>query len=396
LISLGESDLIDAVVAGAGPVGSHIAYRLAKLGHSVVVMEEHQQIGEPVQCSGIIGRECVEHFKIPKDVILTESKSARFFSPSGKYLRLATEEVQAYIVDRGAMDVAFADRARSAGAEYFLATKVNDAHVEGNGVSVEAVNGAGAKFYETKALIIASGFGSKLPYKLGLGRISDYIVGAQMAVQISGVDEVEVYFSQNTAPGFFGWLVPTGGGRGLAGLFARSAPRRHLGRLIRKLKADGKITAEGNVTSGGIPLKTLPKTYAERVLVVGDAAGQVKPTTGGGVYYGFICADIAVDMLHEALSRSDCSRDIMRQYETAWKKRLGKDLRIGYFARRFYEKLSDRQIETMFRMLESKGIAEAVLNSDQMRFDWHGGLLLKGLKYMGPWRYLFGWTKDKS
>ncbi len=75
---------------------------------------------------------------------------------------------------------------------------------------------------------------------------------------------------------------------------------------------------------------------------------------------------------------------------------MGRDLKIGYFARRFYEKLSDRQIETMFRLLESKGIAEALLNSDQMRFDWHGGLLLKGLKYMGPWRYLFGWMKDKS
>ena len=114
------------------------------------------------------------------------------------------------------------------------------------------------------------------------------------------------------------------------------------------------------------------------------------------MYYGFLCADIAVEVLAKALSNSDCSQDALSQYEKGWKKRLGRDLKIGYFARRFYEKLSDRQIETMFRLLESKGIAEALLNSDQMRFDWHGGLLLKGLKYMGPWRYLFGWMKDKS
>ena len=377
-------------------MGSYIACKMAEMGYSVLVFEEHQQIGEPVQCSGIIGRECVERYRIPKDVILTESQSAKFFSPSGKYIRLATEEVQAYIVDRRAMDVAFANRARSAGAEYRLATKVDDVRIDSDGVSVKASNSVGSENYEAKILIIASGFGSKLPYKLGLGRISDYIAGAQMEVETSGVDEVEVYFSQNTAPGFFGWLVPTGSNRGLAGLFARSAPRRHLNRLIKNLKADGKITAGGKVTSGGIPLKTLPKTYADRVLVVGDAAGQVKPTTGGGVYYGFICADIAVEILDKALSSSDCSRDALSLYEKGWKKRLGKDLRIGYFARRFYEKLSDRQIETMFRLLESKGIAEAMLNSDQMRFDWHGGLLLKGLKYMGPWRYLFGWMKDKS
>ncbi|GAJ15622.1 unnamed protein product, partial [marine sediment metagenome] len=100
MIPIGDSDLLDAIVAGAGPVGSRIACGLAKLGYSVLVIEEHQQIGEPVQCSGIIGRECVERYQIPKEVILTESQSAKFFSPSGKYIRLATEEVQAYIVDR--------------------------------------------------------------------------------------------------------------------------------------------------------------------------------------------------------------------------------------------------------------------------------------------------------
>jgi len=388
--------LLDVIVAGAGPIGSHVACKLAELGYSVSVMEEHQQIGEPVQCSGIIGQECVKRYQIPKDVILAESQSAKFFSPSGKHIRLATEEVQAYIVDRRAMDVAFADRARSAGAEYHLATRIDNVRIDSDWVRVKASNGTGSKYHKAKVLIIASGFGSKLPYKLGLGRISDYIAGSQMEVETSGVDEVEVYFSQNTAPGFFGWLVPTGAGRGLAGLFSRSAPRRHLDRFIRKLKTEGKIMAEGKVTSGGIPLKTLPKTYADRVLVVGDAAGQVKPTTGGGVYYGFLCADIAVEVLDKALSSLDCSRDVLSLYEKGWKKWLSRDLRIGYFARKFYEKLNDRQIETMFRMLESKGIAEAMLNSDQMRFDWHGGLLLKGLKYMGPWRYLFGWIKAKS
>jgi flavin-dependent dehydrogenase len=190
--------------------------------------------------------------------------------------------------------------------------------------------------------------------------------------------------------------VPTGQGRGLAGLFARSAPRRHLDRFIKKLKKGQKITGEGKVTSGGIPLKTLPRTYRERVLVVGDAAGQVKPTTGGGVYYGLICADIAVDTLCRALLREDFSDKTFSLYQKTWKKTIGRELKIGYLARRLYQKLSDRQIETLFRMLDTHHIYQAMLNSDQMRFDWHGGLLLKWLKYMGPWRYLFGWRKDRS
>ncbi|MFC1998704.1 geranylgeranyl reductase family protein [Chloroflexota bacterium] len=384
------------IVAGAGPVGSHMAGRLAELGYSVAVFEEHKTIGEPVQCTGIIGRECIERYHIPYDVVLTESKSAKFFSPSGKYLRLAKDAVQAYIVDRTAMDLFVAQKAQNAGAEYHLSSKITDVRKDDTKVVLNVESEGASTSFEARALVIASGFGTKLPYGLGLGRFGDWIAGAQMEVETSGVDEVEVYCSQSVAPGFFGWLVPTGNNSGLAGLFSRKSPRRHLYRFIKSLKSQGKITATGKITSGGIPLKPLPKTYAQRVLVVGDAAGQVKPTTGGGVYYGFICADIAVDVINKAFESDHFSLKSFSLYQKAWKKDIGKELKIGYLARRFYEKLSDRQIEMMFRMLESRGISEAMLNSDQMRFDWHGGLLLKWLKYMGPWRHLFGWNRDKS
>jgi geranylgeranyl reductase family protein len=388
--------LIDVIVVGAGPVGSHIAYRLANLGYSVAVFEEHKTIGQPVQCTGIIGRECVERYDIPSDVVLTESKSAKFFGPSGKYLSLTKDEVQAYIVDRTAMDQWLALKAQNAGAQYYLSSRVIDVRKNDTKVVLDVEHNGESTSFEARALVIASGFGTKLPYKLGLGKFGDWIAGSQMEVETRGVDEVEVYCSQDIAPGFFGWLVPTGNKMALAGLFARKAPRRHLERLIKNLKSQGKTTAGGKITSGGVPLKPLTKTYAEKVLVVGDAAGQVKPTTGGGVYYGLICADIAVDVLHKAFKTGDFSAQSFSSYQKTWKKAIGKELRVGYLARRFYEKLSDGQIERMFSMLRSRGISEAMLNSSQMRFDWHGGLLLKWLKYIGPWRYLFGWNKDKS
>ncbi len=388
--------MFDVIVAGAGPVGSHIARKMAERGYSVAVFEEHDVIGEPVQCTGIIGAECVNRYSIPRDVISTESKSAKFYSPSGRYIRLAMNEVQAYVVDRGAMDAHFAKKAQLLGAEYHLASKIADVRSDDDKVVLRVDGDGRSTHFEARTLVIASGFGTKLPYRLGLGRFGDWIAGAQMEVDTGRIDEVEVYFSQALAPGFFGWLVPTGQGRGLAGLFARSAPRRHLDRLMKTLKKEGKVTGEGKVTSGGIPLKTLPRTYRERVLVVGDAAGQVKPTTGGGVYYGLICADIAVDTLCRALLRDDFSDETFSLYEKTWKKAIGRELKIGYLARRLYQKLSDRQIEMLFRMLDKNRIYEAMLNSDQMRFDWHGGLLLKWLKYMGPWRYFFGWRKDRS
>ncbi|MBT7288958.1 MAG: NAD(P)/FAD-dependent oxidoreductase [Chloroflexi bacterium] len=384
----------DALIVGAGPVGRYIAQKLAGLGYEVEVFEDHKVIGEPVQCSGIIGRECFERFDMPQNIVLTESKSAKFFSPTDRCLKLATDGVQAYIIDRKALDEAMAQRARDAGATYHLSTKVIDISMGDDGVQVTTSNGSNLELHYAKVVIIASGFGSKLPYSLGLGRVSYYIAGAQMEVDITGVDEVELYFSQRIAPGFFGWLIPTGGGKGLAGLFARSRPRQHLSKMIGNLRSKGKITTEGKITAGGVPLKPLARTYAERVLVGGDAAGQVKPTTGGGVYYGLLCADIAVDTLHQSFISNDFSKKTMSSYQKAWRKRLGRELKMGYLARRLYAKMNDRQIETLFKIAESKGIAHILMESKNMRFDWHGGLLLESLKQIGPWRYFF--SRHKS
>lgn len=381
---------------GAGPAGSQVAYRLASLSYKVFVFEEHQKIGEPVQCTGIIGRECVERFQVPESLILGEENSAKLFGPSGRFLRLEKDTVQAFVVDRAGFDQVLAERAQKEGAQYLLGSRVTDLQVRNDGIRVEVDHLGKIATFEGKTAVIASGVGTKLPYRLGLGQIGDYVAGAQAEVAIDGVDEVEVYFGQRIAPGFFAWLVPISQGKGLAGLFSRRSPGIYLRDLLLNLRLQGKITAEAKVSYGRIPLRPLPRTYASRVVVVGDAAGQVKPTTGGGVYYGLLCAEIAAGVLNKALATNNYSGKLFSRYEKAWKARLGRELRIGYFTRRLYEKLSDWQIETVFRIIESKGIHQALLDSPDMSFDWHRGLILRGLKYLGPWRRLFGWQKSQS
>ncbi|GAH60574.1 unnamed protein product, partial [marine sediment metagenome] len=149
-----------------------------------------------------------------------------------------------------------------------------------------------------QAIILACGFGSGLPEKIGLGEITDFVSGAQAEVNTIDIDEVEVYFGQKPFPGFFGWLVPTNHDKGLAGLLVANAPALYLRNFLHHLRAQGKIAStEADMKFGTIPLGTLPRTYSDRMIVVGDAAGQVKPTTGGGIYYGLLCADIAANCL---------------------------------------------------------------------------------------------------
>ena len=370
--------LYDAVIIGGGPVGSYVAYKLARVGYGVVVLEQKERLGGKVCCTGIIGRECVSSFAVDGSVILRQANSARLFPPSGRWLRLWRQETQACIIDRAAFDVAIGSQAQDAGAEYVLNRLVGDIEVRDDRVRIEAVRQGEKLNFEARLVIIATGFGSTLAERLGLGKVSDFVIGAQAEVKTIGVDEVEVYFGQEIAPGFFAWLVPTSPQTARVGLLSRRGPGLYLKRLILSLMAQGKIaSAEAELSYGGIPLKPLARTHSERLVVVGDAAGQVKPTTGGGIYYGLLCADIAANNLHRALESDDLSARGLASYEREWRRKLGRELKIGYWARKFYERLSDQQIDRIFDIIKSNGIDEALLEAKDLSFDWHGEAVLR-------------------
>jgi len=375
---MGRLKLYDVVVIGGGPAGSWVAYRLAALGYRVAVMEQKERLGGPVCCTGIISQECVSSFAVDEGVIFRPANSAKVFSSSGKLLSLWRPEPQASIVNRPAFNVALASRARTKGAEFVLNCQVKGIEVKSDRVSIEVVgHGEGSAFFEARVVVIATGFGSSLLAKLGLGRVGDFVMGAQAEVEVKGLDEVEIYLGQEIAPGFFAWLVPTSPHRALAGLLSRRSPGLYLKKFLSHLLAHGKITSNTEPRYGGVPLKPLARTYGERLLVVGTAAGQVKPTTGGGIYYGLLCADLAADNLHRLLGSDSLSARNLAKYERDWKKRLGWELKMGYWARRFYQRLSDSQIDRIFDIIKSNGIDEALLKADDLSFDWHGRVVLR-------------------
>ena len=370
--------MYDVAVIGGGPVGSYVAYKLAGMGYGVVVLERKEKLGERVCCTGIVSQGCVDSFAIDNNVILRQVKSARLFSPSGRLIRLWRQETQACIVDRATFDVAVATRAQDKGAEYILNSLVRDIERKDDRVNVEAIRLGERLNFEARAVVIATGFGSKLAEGLGLGKASDFVIGTQAEVETTLVDEVEVFFGQEIAPGFFAWLVPTSPQRALVGLLSRRSPELYLKKLMSALLAEGKIAStEAELSYGGIPLKPLAKTCSQRLIVVGDAAGQVKPTTGGGIYYGLLCADIAANTLHRALQNDDLSIKGLASYERQWRRKLGQELKIGYYARKFYERLSDRHIDRIFDIIKSNGIDDALLKAEDLSFDWHGKAVLR-------------------
>ena len=374
------TEIYDALVVGAGPAGSRTAYKLAKRGHRVLVFERHPGVGEGVCCTGIVGRECLERFPVGRRAIAAEASSATLVSPSGKSLRVAKEIPQAYVVDRPSFDRALAEQAEEEGAEYLLSARVLGIGLVDHRVRAEVEYGGQICTFEGKVSIVSSGFGVSVAGRMGLGRVKDYVLGAQAEVDVRDVSEVEVYLGQSLAPGFFAWVVPTSSSRALVGLLSRRKPRANLRNLLCGLVDDGRVVS-GDVkfSHGGIPLLPLARTYGERVVIVGDAAGQVKPTTGGGIYYGLLCADIAAETVHEALCEGDFSAKKLSQYEKRWRRVLSRELQIGYLVRRIYETLSDSQIEDLFRLVQDNGIHEHVLASPDFSFDWHADWIVKAL-----------------
>jgi digeranylgeranylglycerophospholipid reductase len=377
--------LYDTVVVGAGPVGSHVAGRLARLGHRVVVLEQHDRVGKLACCTGVVGRECLETFPVVGEAVLRESKSARFFPPSAGSFSLEKETAPAYILNRPAFDAAMARSAAESGAECRLGSRVVDIAAAGDSLRVGFETGGRAADLQGRAVVIASGFGSKLPRSLGFGLNTDFVMGAQAEVDAPGVDEVEVYFGSRVAPGFFAWLVPAAPGRALAGLLSREHTGSRLQSFLDGLAAQGRIaSSQARIVYGGIPLRPLMRTSTAGMIVVGDAAGQVKPTTGGGIYYGLLSAEIAADVLHRAISGDDLSAGVLREYDRRWRRLLSRELQIGRWSRWLFERLNDRQIDRLFEMVQRQSFRDTLLNSPDFSFDWHSRLILRGLRRLGP------------
>ncbi len=372
--------LYDIAVIGGGPVGSRVAYQLASAGHTVVVIEQKERPCERVCCTGIVSQECIRTFAIEGNLILRQITNATLFSPSGKVLRLELPDTKACILDRAAFDTALVHDAQNRGAEYIFSSLATGLETSSERVKIETLRRGERTYTEAHAAVIASGFNSRLVDDLGLGSINHFFVGAQAEVDTAPLNEMEVYFGENVAPGFFAWLVPTSPFKAKVGLLARQHPGCYLKKLISSLAAEGKIASdEAKPTYRMVPVKPLAKTYFERLLVVGAAAGQVKPTTGGGIYYGLICADIAGNTLNQALANGDLSARGLANYERAWLRKLGGELKKGYRVRKFYERLSDPQIDKLFNIIDSADMAELLLKDSNVSFDWHSGGLMRML-----------------
>ena len=378
----------DVVVVGGGPAGLLAARDLAAAGFSTIVVEEHDAIGVPVHCTGVLGMDAFDELELPRQTILHTAHAARFISADGSSVLIDHERVRAAIIDRGEFDAALAVSAAAAGADIRAGCRVRQIDVDNDGVTVSTAAGS----VLGRACVIACGANYRFNRRLGLGLPRLFVHSAQREVAFPDADHVEVYLGRQIAAGGFGWLVPfRRAARSCArvGVMCEARPRLAFKELAACISRRFNISTEWDEPRVKVlPLAPVTRTWSRRVLAVGDAAGLVKATTGGGIYFGLLSGRLAAEVLAGAL-RDDClSGTRLREYERRWRARLWPEIRAGLAFRAMASRLNDRTIDRVMELARVDGIVPLLKQTAD--FNWHGAAARSLLRHPSFRRVVFG------
>jgi len=379
--------LRDVTIIGGGPVGSYTASLLANKGFDALVLERNPSIGHGVVCAGLIGAEAFHRFHLPRRPVINHIRDMTFFFPSGIRFSYRTDNPMAFMVDRGQFDKDMAAMAMNSGAEVRCSCIVRDIGFHDDCVIIEVETPEGRYDLRSKMAVVACGFNPQLTQKLGLNGPMECVQGADAELDIRGVRETEIYLGHDIAPGSFAWVVPMYSSRARIGMTTRENADAFLRSFLKNPRIRHRVKNHNpKINVDVIPIRPIGKSFRERVLVVGEAAGQVKSTTCGGIYYGLISADFASETIGEAFSKTRFDDDILSGYERRWRRELGGELEIGYHVRRIFSGIKDKQIDRLFEILNSDGIAPLIRSKAQ--FDWHKDLILALSRHVVIGKYL--------
>ncbi len=359
------------IIIGAGPIGSYTAYSLSRSGFDVLVIEKEPLPKPPPVCTGVIGLEAFAEFDLPTQAIISTVKDISLLSPSGKTIVYRPPLPQAYTIDRGVFDRLLLLRAKEAGATFLSGSACTDIRISRDLVEVHTHRGR--ETIRGRTVILASGYNPSLSAKLGLGRISDHFEGVQTEAEVVGLIDTEIYVGRSLAPYSFAWLLPLPHGRARIGLTTRRNGLNFLAQLLDHPPVKERLRSAGPFSRKLIPYGQLRKSFTDRAIVVGEAAGQVKSTTHGGIYYGLIGARCAIEAVSEAFRTGEFGAVALSRYEQQWRRVLEKELNRGFLFRRFFSRMTDRQIDRFFDLTAKDGIMTAV--REKAHFDWHHAVI---------------------
>ncbi len=364
-------------IIGGGPAGCLLASKLASNNVNVTVFEEHPEIGLPDHCAGLVNcKNLQKFFNPPKKIIKNIVKGAVIRYNHG-VIYLSRNIDEAYVIDRPGLDQYLALKAQEKGAAIRVNQKI---------VGLKRVNGmfklisaTGEAFNEASVIVNAAGV--KGLFSKTINPIASKYLNATPAIQYEmynvkdiSKDHVELYFNNDLTPGFFSWIIPLNEETVRVGVGARaSSLQDRIQYFIRKIDfnayrfRNSKLQAvkKGLILTGG----PVNKTYWDGGILLGDAAAQVKPTTGGGLILAGLCANIAARILIKAAETRNFSSSFLSKYQASWRSILSAELTYMKYVRYLLDGLDNTHLTMFFEKIKDSNIVEAIISEGDMDFQ---------------------------
>jgi len=363
-MSLGPESY-DVCIIGASIAGNFLCYLISKLNLKIAIIEDHEEIGKPLQCAGIVSQKLAHLIDLPQNIILNRVKVAKLVSPSGNNIKLSGNE-EPFIIDRIGLDNHFYDLTRkSPNVSYFLGERFKSfsyiKEKNQHGILITTSKRA----IITKILVGCDGPLSVVGRQL---KIRNNVISARQ-IRIKGnFNEKEAVLHFNPAwKELFGWIVPEGNNVYRIGL---ASSRKTMEKYNKFLKIIG-INQETKISQQGglIPYGLMKRNAFNNVLLLGDAACQVKSTTGGGIVMLLTAAKYAAICIKKCFNKRDFSRTIIRTfYEKPCKAAIGRNLKIHYIIRLLIENFREKDYDAIFKILKAHQIEEQISIYGDMDF----------------------------
>ena len=357
----------DVVVAGGSIAGLTFAAEASKRGLSVLVAEEHDEIGEPEKCDGLVSLRGMKGYGHPPrpEVVQNEIASGVIHSPLGRHFAINATALDVVVLDRSEYDKQVADEARASGAEIVTGARASGFLQTQDGISVTIGNETVTARYYIDATGPSSG------HKGGVLPAAKYELEGDWVKEHS----VEVFLDAKRYPGFFAWVIPFGrhaakvgvAGSGISPFKALDsflADKPHT--VLRKVSAPIYIGGPALQFVGG------------RKVLVGESAGQVKPTTAGGIVTSMAGAVMAARWVSESLRLH--RPDLLRNYQRDWEARFLKEMKTMLRLRGVFRKLSNHDLDALVATVGTPKFARRLSQTD---FDFHASALLGVLGIQG-------------
>lgn len=362
----------DLTIIGAGPGGTMAAKTAAEAGLDVVLLEKRQEIGEPVRCAeGVsIRSELKELIDVDPGWISREIKGMRLYSPDGCCAFTegnSGDRECGCILERKIFDRGLAKVAARCGARIMVKTRATGLVRENGLFSVSAISQGEPMKIESHLVIGADGVESKVARWTGMDRglnPEDIMVCSQYLVLDDCIDQdfCQFFFGKKIAPGGYVWIFPKGYGLANVGIGLQGSlsgpgmPVRLLDDFLEKRMPGAKVL---QIVAGGIPTSGPMKIIAsDGMMLVGDAARQSDPLTGGGIINAMRAGAIAGEVAAKAQSLKDFSKSCLREYEDRWRSSYsGKHLEKCYHAKKLFLKLEDDDLNCLIGSLAGHNIS---------------------------------------